>query len=829
MNLPGKANAASGVSGLVLAGGRGTRLGGRDKGWVELAGRPLIEYVLASLAPQVERLCINANRELERYQRYGLPVIEDTSLGQPGPLAGIAAGLSACPSDWLMVVPCDSPWLPADLVARLQAAALARQSPIAVVTLAGRLEPVFVLLAQRLAADCAAFLAAGGRKVSDWLARHDPVEVDFSDCAEAFVNLNTEHDLAGAEVAARRRLAARVLPDWVGNAPVIGVAAYSGTGKTTLLTAVLPRLKAAGLRVGMVKHAHHDFDIDHPGKDSYRLRKAGADQMVVGSSRRIAIMRELTDDAGLDAPAPTLESLLAGLDPQALDLVLVEGYKRSLIPRLVLERAAASGEDLPADEPGVVAFVTDTPGARTLPPGVPELDLNQPDAVAQFFIDWRRSRLLSPAPGVVATAAATAPAPAPAAASLAPASCVDDHDPAALDCETALARILATLSPLPGHEVVHLRAALGRVLVADLQAARPVPGFANSAVDGYAFNHADGALAIRAGLPLAGTSYAGRPWLEALPAGHCIRITTGAALPAGADSVVMQEHTREVAGQVVHDRPVHAGENVRLAGEDIAAGELALPAGRVLTPADLGILASLGLAEVRVRRRPRVAYFSTGDELRPLGSTLGPGQIHDSNRYTLHGMLASLPVETLDFGAIADDELVLSRSLAEAAAVADVVLTSGGVSVGDADLLKPIVARLGRAHFWKVAIKPGRPLLYGQIGKAAVFGLPGNPVAVMVTFREFVRPALAHLSGATPPPRRRFKAITTRPLRKRPGRTEYQRGFLEPSATGWQVTPTGDQGSHRLSSVSQANGYIILPTASSNPPAGSEVEVEFFD
>jgi molybdopterin molybdotransferase len=311
-----------------------------------------------------------------------------------------------------------------------------------------------------------------------------------------------------------------------------------------------------------------------------------------------------------------------------------------------------------------------------------------------------------------------------------------------------------------------------------------------------------------------------------------VRIFTGGVMPDNADTVVMQERASERDGRVriVAGAVARAGQNRRFAGEDIERGQAVLRQGQPIRPAELGMIASLGINEVSVYRRLRVAFFSTGDELRSIGTTLGPGEIYDSNRYTLYGMLARAGCDALDMGVVPDVPAVLEDAFRTAAANADVVITSGGVSVGEADYVKALLDKLGEVLFWKIAMKPGRPLAYGKIGHAHFFGLPGNPVAVMVTFYQFVRDALLVLQGRRviePVPT--FKATLAAPIRKMAGRTEFQRGILARGADGWEVRPTGEQGSGILSSMSQANCFIVLGTDAGNLEAGETVDVQLLE
>ena len=408
-------------------------------------------------------------------------------------------------------------------------------------------------------------------------------------------------------------------------------------------------------------------------------------------------------------------------------------------------------------------------------------------------------------------------------------SCDDDFDADSLSCETALARILAQVSPVSGYERLNLRAALGRVLAESLHSPFDVPAHTNSAMDGYAIS-VDSLPASGTGrMRVVGSAFAGRPFKSAAGAGEAVRIMTGAAMPAGTDTVVMQEHVVVEGDKVLLDGQHKRGQNVRAAGEDLKRGQLVLNAGRCLVAPDLGLIASLGVGEVSVRRRVRVAYFSTGDELRSIGETLGPGEIFDSNRYTLYAMLKRSEVEIIDMGVIRDRRDAVEAALRQASELADMVITSGGVSVGEADYIKEVLGSIGEVRFWKVAMKPGRPLAFGTLGQARFFGLPGNPVSVMVTFYQFVQPALFKMSGAAPKPPLLLKARTTEVLKKRPGRMEFQRGILSRDRNGeLRVTPTGDQGSGILNSMASADCFIILGVETGRVEAETLVDVQAF-
>ena len=428
-------------------------------------------------------------------------------------------------------------------------------------------------------------------------------------------------------------------------------------------------------------------------------------------------------------------------------------------------------------------------------------------------------------------------------------SCLSDYDPSALPVEQANRIIAEVIEPVSGIEQVAIRSALDRVLAEDVVSPIDVPAHDNSAMDGYAFSSA--ALQAANGgevtLRVIGTALAGETHGLTPAAGEAVRIMTGAVMPVGCDTVIPQEFTQavpgagsesggEAAGEAVRFAAdaVRAGDNRRLRGEDLARGKPALNQGRVLQPADLGLLASLGIAEVKVRRRLRVAFFSTGDELRSIGEPLDAGCVYDSNRYTLHGMLRRLHVELIDMGVVRDNPAALEAALRSACENADAVITSGGVSVGEADYTRQIMAELGDVTFWKIAMRPGRPMAFGRIAsnghQALLFGLPGNPVAVMVTFYHFVRAALHRMMGAdiAPPPLMRVRSAHA--IRKKPGRTEYQRGILARGADGqWEVRITGQQGSGVLRSMSEANCFIVLGHEQGGVAAGDPVEVMLFE
>ena len=404
-----------------------------------------------------------------------------------------------------------------------------------------------------------------------------------------------------------------------------------------------------------------------------------------------------------------------------------------------------------------------------------------------------------------------------------------DSDPSWISADEAARRVLDSVRPITQIESVAVRDALGRVVARNLESRVMVPNHTNSAMDGFAMRGEDLPTDGTGEFEVVGKALAGEPFNKRVNSGQCVRIMTGAVMPEGTDTVVMQERTTLSGNRVTigHREKRHA--NVRYAGEDLKPGDVAIAAGTRVGPSHLGLAASLGHAELPVTRRPRVAFFSNGDELRSVGEPLGLGEVYDSNRYTLYGMLMEDGAEVVDLGIIRDDPVAIRQAFLDSAGCADLVITSAGASVGEADYVKSTLQELGAVTFWKVAIKPGRPLSFGTIGDALFFGLPGNPVSVMVTYELFVRRALRRLCGEREGVPLELQVPAATDLKKRPGRKEYQRGILELDSDGRTVVrSTGDQGSGILHSMSTANCYIILPDDSSGVSAGDWVEVRPF-
>lgn len=399
-----------------------------------------------------------------------------------------------------------------------------------------------------------------------------------------------------------------------------------------------------------------------------------------------------------------------------------------------------------------------------------------------------------------------------------------------LTVDEARSLIESQAKPVSCINKVEIRSSLGRFLAEDIHSKINVPSHTNSAMDGYAINGDDIPAQANVKLSIVCTVLAGQPFNGKIEPGQCARIMTGGMMPEGTDTVIMQEDVKRTDDIITIQSCHRKGQNVRQAGEDLAIGQVALHKGHKIMPAELGVLASLGLSEIKVHRRLRVAFFSTGDELRSIGETLGNGEIYDSNRYSLYGMLFRLGVDILDMGVIADRREDIESAFQTAAANADVVITSGGVSVGEADFVKETLDNMGEVKFWKIAMKPGRPLAFGKINNAFFFGLPGNPVAVMVTFYQFVQNALLIMAGAKVKPRLQLQLASSMAFKKAPGRTTFIRGIISNKKDGTiTVRSTGQQGSGILNSMSQANCFIVLAHDDGPVNEGDIVTVEPFE
>ena len=409
--------------------------------------------------------------------------------------------------------------------------------------------------------------------------------------------------------------------------------------------------------------------------------------------------------------------------------------------------------------------------------------------------------------------------------------CADPWDAGSISVDQALSQIVDRIQALQDCEALPIRECLGRISGETVISPINVPGHANSAMDGFAVPAESLPVDGVTELAEIGIAYAGFPFEGDCKQGECVRIMTGAVIPDGTDTVIMQEQVDQLENKTIRIGAGHrSGENVRYAGEDIEQGEAVLASGSKINPADLGILASLGIGSLKVIRKPIVAFFSTGDELVSIDNPLQKGEIYDSNRYTLHGMLSQLQVDIVDLGVIEDNSDAIRNALLDASQQADLIITTGGVSVGEADYIKPVLEDIGQTEFWKIAIKPGRPLTFGSIGDSIFIGLPGNPVAVMVTFSLFVRTAIIKLSGAPAWQAPLFKARAMQDLRKKAGRHEVLRGIASnDQENGWQVEKTGMQGSGILTSMSRANCFIVLPAENIGVKAGDLVDIQLFE
>lgn len=408
---------------------------------------------------------------------------------------------------------------------------------------------------------------------------------------------------------------------------------------------------------------------------------------------------------------------------------------------------------------------------------------------------------------------------------------MSQNDNLFLSVQEVQKRIITDIQSVEGIERVDLRRALGRILAADVTATFNTPPCDNSAMDGYAFRSQDISDQSPLSLKVIGQSFAGHPYSGEVASGEAIRIMTGAQVPADVDTVVMQEHTeKKDADTILITHIPKPFANVRKEGDDLTSGQIFLAEGKKLSPTDLAFLATQGIAEVTVKRNVRVAFFSTGDELRSIGETLKEGEIYDSNRYSIYGLLKNQDIEIIDMGVIPDDQQAIEDAFISASRIADAVITSGGVSVGEADFVKQTLEKLGQINFWKIAMKPGKPLAFGTLGDSLFFGLPGNPVAVIATFYQFVQPALKRMKGQDIVLPLMIKAKTTEFLKKRPGRTDFQRGILEQSETGTlTVRSAGTQASHVLTAMSRANCFIVIPEECGSIDTGEMVDVQPFE
>lgn len=578
--------------------------------------------------------------------------------------------------------------------------------------------------------------------------------------------------------------------------PLLGFAAYSGTGKTTLLEKLLPKLNEMGLKVAVIKHAHHNFDIDQEGKDSYRLRKAGASQMLISSRFRNALITETPDEE------TTCQQLINKLDQTELDLILIEGFKQLPYTKIELHRDEVGKPWIFPEDNNIIAIASDSKAESELP----QMDINDTDAITAFIVDYVKQHQHKQQSDLSANC--------------------DELSPAFLSVSQGRAKILEAITPLDSQSDVSLVESINALAAQDILSPINVPQHNNSAMDGYVIC---GDVIERESYTVVAEIMAGHSYDHPLQHGEAAKIMTGAPVPENGNTVIMREQATQEGNQVRFDAGksgIRKGQNVRLAGEDLAIDQICVAKGSRITAPEVGMLASLGIASIPVISKTKVAIFSTGDEVQAPGEAQKPNSIYDSNRFTLTALLQKIGCEVIDFGIIEDSEAALESTLSQASQQADMILSSGGVSVGDADYIKTILDKLGNINFWRINMRPGRPLAFGHIGDTPFFGLPGNPVAVMVAFLQFVEPALRKLQGEDDWKPETFTAIAKEFIRSRTGRTEYSRGIYSINQNGqMEVVTTGKQGSGILRSMSEANCLIEVQPDVESVDIGQKVTI----
>lgn len=576
---------------------------------------------------------------------------------------------------------------------------------------------------------------------------------------------------------------------------VFGVVGWKNNGKTTLVERLISQLTSMGYKVSSVKHAHHNVDIDEPGRDSYRHRAAGAKQTLLATQHRWALMREHREQ-----DTPKLEQLLPLFEP--CDLVIVEGYKGAVHPKLEIVRHL-NKEGLLADQmPNIVALVTDQPH---LPSDLPQLDLNNIQQVTDFVLQH--------------TGLVTAPAMHEVNDCYSPAQQLQT-------AETVWQRMQALASTQVKSQTLPLEQCMNRRLAEALTTPYDSPRFDNAAVDGYAFNCNDLIQQPDATLPLMATeANAGGSEKLSLKQGYCMRVLTGAQMPKGANTVVMQEDVHLTNDSVTFPSHYKAHSNWRPQGEDVKAGEVIINQGQLIRPQDIGLAAAVGQAQLRVYNKVRVALFSTGNEVYELGQELPEDGIYDVNRYLLKALLTSLHCEVTDLGILADDFSTIRTALDSASQDHQLIITSGGASTGSHDHIANVLKDLGEVHAWRLAIKPGRPLAFGQLGPALFLGLPGNPVAANVCTLMFGQPLIRALSGGGWHRPKSYPQKLGFDVNKKVGRREWLRVFQEQQPNGdYVLQRSASHGSGILTSMTRADGLVEVDEASGNIPAGSLVD-----
>lgn len=596
--------------------------------------------------------------------------------------------------------------------------------------------------------------------------------------------------------------------------PVIGFAAYSGTGKTTLIEQLIPALNAKGLKIALIKHAHHAFDIDKEGKDTFRFRQAGAQQILISSRYRQAWIKETPEQE------TSLQRLIEMIHSPEIDLILVEGFKKEAFPKIELKRDAIQKPWLFPNDSQIIAIASDLPQSQLPQNHLPKLDINDPDAICHFLCDWLQLNIHS------APKSTRLSQPQNKLKQQSGASCDDFSDPM-LSVKQAQQKILANIPIVQQHLPCKLAKLHNAVLGEDIIAPVNVPAANNSAMDGYAIRSED---LHQTQFVLIGNICAGDISHTPLTLGECMGIMTGAPLPPHADTVIIKEQTTEIAPKTIqinqNQGQIQKGQNVRLMGEDLKQGTCIFQKGKRLKAAEIGMLASLGFQKINIYRPLKVAIFSNGNEVIAQGEHKTNEKIYDTNRFTLHALLNRLNCQIIDFGILPDDQAQIVKTLEKASKQADLIMTSGGVSVGQADFIKSALSQLGKIQFWRVHMRPGRPLAFGIIQDTPFFGLPGNPVAVMVTFLLFVEPAIRQAQGEVNWHRTTLMAQAEMELRSRLGRTEYIRAIYQYNDQAQlTVKSTGSQGSGILRSMSEANCLIEIPPETAHINIGEIVKI----
>ena len=569
---------------------------------------------------------------------------------------------------------------------------------------------------------------------------------------------------------------------------VFGIIGWKNSGKTGLMERLVADISARGFAVSTLKHAHHHFDVDQPGKDSYRHRSAGAHEVLLSSKNRWALMHELSG-----SEEPPLREQLRRLSP--CDLVLIEGYKRDDHPKLEANRAATRQPLIAPDEQSVLAVASDQKHSDLT---VPQFDLNDTKSIADFILNHV---------GLVAEDTISA---------------LPDLTPPAMrdDCfalppgvnwmpvDKALDILRARLGPIAGQETLATDVVEGRILAAEVIAPRSNPPGANSAVDGYGFTHSATGEGPQILPLLDARAAAGAPFSGTVPAGKAIRILTGALLPDGVDTVVLEEDVTVENNHIAFQGPVKFCANARRAGEDVLAGDRAFAKGQIMRAPDLALLAGLGVVEVSVHRQLRVGVLSTGDELlAPDGGMSGPEKTYDANRPMLLSLARKWGFTPIDLGHVNDERSAVKLKFDQATSETDVILTSGGASAGDEDHVSALLKEHGALQAWRIALKPGRPLALGNWQGVPIFGLPGNPVAALVCALIFARPALFAMAGSDWTEPQGFMIPAAFQKTKKPGRREYLRARINSDG---KAKVFASEGSGRISSLTWAQGLVEL-------------------